>query len=167
MLDSFKILKSLHKNLQGLLNYFSDTSNKIITEDEEFKSFFKNEFKNFSNYKNIKTKVVKKFEAKEEIEELRKNDKFKFVGRNMLGIRKFDDWINNLEIGNVMHLNPISTSEIMQNIGKHHEFQKDPMLKKIVLLVVSFFSVATEIRMNILKDIKLSNNNPQGIESNK
>ncbi len=108
MLDSFKILKSLHKNLQGLLKYFMDTNNKII-EDEEFKAFFKNEFKNFSNYKNTQTKVVKKFEAKEEIELLRKNDKFKFVGRNMLGLRKYDDWINNLEIGNVMHLNPIST----------------------------------------------------------
>lgn len=31
----------------------------------------------------------------------------------MLGIRKHDDWINNLEIGNVMHLHPISTTEIM------------------------------------------------------
>jgi len=27
----------------------------------------------------------------------------------MLGVRKFDDWINNLEIGNIMHLNPITT----------------------------------------------------------
>jgi hypothetical protein len=141
-----------------------DTNNKII-EDDEFRAFFKNEFKNFSNYKNININVVKKFEAKEDIEALRKNDKFKFVGRNMLGIRKYDDWINNLEIGNVMHLNPISTSEIMQNIGKHHEFQKDPMLKKIVLLVVSFFSVSTEIRMNLLKEIKI-NNNQQILDNN-
>lgn len=42
----------------------------------------------------------------------------------------------------------------MQNIGKHHEFQKDPMLKKIVLLVVSFFSIATEIRMISQEDLK-------------
>jgi hypothetical protein len=35
----------------------------------------------------------------------------------------------------------------MQNIGKHHEFQKDPMLKKLVLLAVAFFSIATELRM--------------------
>jgi hypothetical protein len=125
-----------------------DTNNKII-EDDEFRAFFKNEFKNFSNYKNININVVKKFEAKEDIEALRKND----------------DWINNLEIGNVMHLNPISTSEIMQNIGKHHEFQKDPMLKKIVLLVVSFFSVSTEIRMNLLKEIKI-NNNQQILDNN-
>jgi hypothetical protein len=57
-----------------------------------------------------------------EIETLRKNDRCKYKGRNMLGVRKFDDWINNLEIGNIMHLNPITTNELMQNIGKHHEF---------------------------------------------
>ena len=72
----------------------------------------------------------------------------------MLGIRKFDDWINNLEIGNIMHLNPITPSELMQNIGKHHEFQKDPMLKKLVLLSVSLFSIATEMRMMVQFDEK-------------
>ena len=40
----------------------------------------------------------------------------------MLGVRKFDDWINNLEIGNVMHLNPLNTQEFLSNFGKHHEF---------------------------------------------
>ena len=79
-------------------------------------------------------------------------DRYKYVGRNMLGIRKFDDWINNLEIGNIMHLNPITASELMQNIGKHHEFQKDPMLKKLVLLCVSLFSIETEMRMMVQFD---------------
>jgi len=58
----------------------------------------------------------------DEIEALRKNDRFKYIGRNLLGVRKFDDWINNLEIGNVMHLNPLTPNELLQNIGKHHEF---------------------------------------------
>ena len=47
-----------------------------------------------------------------EIETLRKSERYKFQGRNMLGVRKLDDWINNLEIGNIMHLNPLSTSEL-------------------------------------------------------
>ncbi len=29
----------------------------------------------------------------------------------------------------------------------HHELQKDPMLEKLVLLVVAFFSIATEMRL--------------------
>lgn len=48
---------------------------------------------------------------------LRKSDKCKYVGRNMLGVRKFDDWINALEIGNIMHLNPLTTQELMWNNG--------------------------------------------------
>ena len=43
-----------------------------------------------------------------EIEILRKNERYKYIGRNLLGVRKFEDWIHNLEIGNVMHLNPIT-----------------------------------------------------------
>jgi hypothetical protein len=46
---------------------------------------------------------------------LRKSDKCKYVGRNMLGVRKFDDWIHALEIGNIMHLNPLTTQELMWN----------------------------------------------------
>lgn len=58
-------------------------------------------------------KVLTEFNSMQEIDFLRKNDRYKFIGRNLLGIRKFDDWINNLEIGNVMHLNPITPQELM------------------------------------------------------
>jgi hypothetical protein len=47
-----------------------------------------------------------------EIDSLRKNERYKNIGRNLLGVKKFDDWINNLEIGNVMHLNPIAPLEL-------------------------------------------------------
>ena len=55
------------------------------------------------------------FNGMQEIEVLRKNDKCKYIGRNMLGVRKFDDWIHALEIGNIMHLNPLTTQELMWN----------------------------------------------------
>lgn len=99
-------------------------------------------------------KLFRDFGSLSQIEQLRKIDRYKYVGRNMLGVRKYDDWINNLEIGNIMHLNPITTQELMQNVGKHHEFQKDPMLKKLVLLSVSLFSIATEMRMMVQFDQK-------------
>lgn len=84
----------------------------------------------------------------------------------MLGVRKFDDWIHALEIGNIMHLNPLTTQELLWNttsqaqaaastvsaqtaLNRHQEFQKDPMLKKLVLLVVALFSIATEMRMMV------------------
>jgi hypothetical protein len=40
----------------------------------------------------------------------------------------------------------------LQNLNKHHEFQKDPMLEKLVLLVVAFFSIATEMRLIVKED---------------
>lgn len=55
------------------------------------------------------SKLFKEFININQIEQLRKVDRYKYIGRNMLGVRKFDDWINNLEIGNIMHLNPITT----------------------------------------------------------
>jgi hypothetical protein len=51
-----------------------------------------------------------------------------------------------------MQLNPMTAQEFTQTIGKHHEFQKDPMLEKLVLLVVALFSIATEIRLKVNED---------------
>lgn len=93
--------------------------------------------------------VVKEFKDMEQIEILKKSNRYKYSGRNVLGIRQLEDWIDNLEIGNVMQLNPMNASELTQNVGKYHEFQKDPMLEKLVLVVVSFFSIATEMRLSV------------------
>lgn len=106
-----------------------------------------NEFLDTLKKTGLQPKVIKQLHSLEEIEHIRKNDRYKYISRNLLGVRKHDDWINNLEIGNVMHLNPLSTSAFLINVGKHYEFQKDPMLKKLVLLVVALFSIATEMRM--------------------
>jgi hypothetical protein len=59
--------------------------------------------------KKDQTEFVARFHNTTQIEELRKSDKCKYIGRNMLGVRKFDDWIHALEIGNIMHLNPLTT----------------------------------------------------------
>ena len=64
----------------------------------------------------------------------------------MLGVRKFDDWINNLEIGNVMHLTPMNSDELTAKLDRTHEINKDAMLEKIILLIVSYFCVGTELR---------------------
>lgn len=42
--------------------------------------------------------------------------------------------------------------QIPSQSGKFHELIKDPMLEKLVLLVVSLFSMATEKRLLILGD---------------
>jgi hypothetical protein len=88
----------------------------------------------------------------EEIYRLRESNKYKYKGRNVIGLRLIDDWIDNLEIGNVMQLNPMTPNELTQPLTKHHEFNKDPLLEKLVLLTVSYFTIATEMRLQAKED---------------
>jgi hypothetical protein len=106
---------------------------------------------------------TKRFQSREEVKKLRESSKYKYsTGRNMLGIRVLlEDWIHGLEIGHVMQLNPMLAQELQsplqvegpsdkpstQSGSKLHELLKDPMLEKLVLLVVSLFSIATETRL--------------------
>ena len=69
-----------------------------------------------------------------------------------------DDWIFNLNIGNVMHLQPLSSEEMNLHIDNSHELSRDAMLQKIILITVSYFCVGTELRFlnNSGDDKKLS-----------
>jgi len=51
-----------------------------------------------------------------------------------------------LNIGNVMHLLPMSLEELNLHIDNSHELSRDAMLEKIILLSVSYFCVGTELR---------------------
>lgn len=105
--------------------------------------------------------------------------KYKISVRNNLGVRQTDDWIYNLNIGNVMHLSLMGTDELppikkkddevndqtmihkseKDNAGANqfetsHELCKDAMLEKIVLISVAYFCIATEMRFIMQKDKK-------------
>jgi hypothetical protein len=66
--------------------------------------------------------------------------------KTILGVKEQDDWIYNLNIGNVMHLLPMSLEELNLHIDNSHELSRDAMLEKIILLSVSYFCVGTELR---------------------
>ncbi|CDW76372.1 UNKNOWN [Stylonychia lemnae] len=66
--------------------------------------------------------------------------------KTILGVKEQDDWIFNLNIGNVMHLLPMSLEELNLHIDNSHELSRDAMLEKIILLSVSYFCVGTELR---------------------
>ncbi|TNV84419.1 hypothetical protein FGO68_gene10781 [Halteria grandinella] len=155
MVDAYKILKSLMKHLKRLLTHLSTTidpqtsllsiqtllqniHDSLNLEPEELAHHSKKDF--HSTFANMGV-----------IEQLRKSDKCKYAGRNMLGVRKLDDWIHTLEIGNIMHLQPLNTQEMILNptLSRHTSFQKDPMLKNIVHITVALFSIATEMRMMV------------------
>ena len=66
--------------------------------------------------------------------------------KTILGVKEQDDWIFNLNIGNVMHLLPMSLEELNLHVDNSHELSRDAMLEKIILLSVSYFCVGTELR---------------------
>ena len=66
--------------------------------------------------------------------------------RNILGVKHKDDCIFNLNIGNVMHLSPLSHEDMNIHTDSTHELTRDAMLEKIILLTVSCFCVGTELR---------------------
>jgi hypothetical protein len=67
----------------------------------------------------------------DEIDELKTNTKFKLNVRNVLGLRHQDDWIFNLNIGNVMHLSTMNIDELSPSSETTHEINKDAMLEKV------------------------------------
>ena len=73
--------------------------------------------------------------------------------RNTLGVKNAQDWIFNLNIGNVMHLNMMKEQELNARIENTHELTKDTMLEKVVLVASAYFCVATEIRFILQKEM--------------
>ena len=52
------------------------------------------------------------FRNLKEIKAIQQIKKFKIAVRNTLGLKQLDDWIYNLNIGNVMHLSLMSADEL-------------------------------------------------------
>jgi hypothetical protein len=70
--------------------------------------------------------------------------------RNNLGVRDPTNWIFNLNIANVMNMTPMNADELESGGNEddklYQELTNDTMLEKIILFVVSYFCVGTEIR---------------------
>jgi len=62
-----------------------------------------------------------------------------FNFRNSLGLKHAEDWIFNLNIGNVMFLSKMDDDELNYPRDRFHELNKDAMLEKLVLMSTCFF----------------------------
>ena len=51
--------------------------------------------------------------------------------KTILGVKDQDDWIFNLNIGNVMHLLPMSLEELNVHVDNSHELSRDAILEKL------------------------------------
>jgi hypothetical protein len=65
--------------------------------------------------------------------------------QSLLGVKRIEDWVLNLNIGNVMHLSPLTLQEMNLHLDNSHELTRDAMLEKIILLSISYFCIGTEL----------------------
>lgn len=73
----------------------------------------------------------------------------KIIVRSSLGIQNPDLWINHLNIGNVMNLNPMMSDELINKNKTDPEssMTMETLLENCVLYIVSAFCMATELRL--------------------
>ena len=98
--------------------------------------------KNYKAGKNINKKAF----VKEDILSFINEKKNKISTRNILGIIKNDDWLNLFNIGNIMFLYAMSYDDLDLDSDPKYELLRDAIIEKILMLTVSFFSIANELR---------------------
>lgn len=66
--------------------------------------------------------------------------------RSVLGFLNQNEWIFNLNIGNIMQIQPISMKDFLNVANDELELGRDLFLEKLSILTVSYFCMSTEMR---------------------
>lgn len=66
--------------------------------------------------------------------------------RSVLGYFNQSEWIGNINIGNIMQINPYKNDEFMNSAKNEFQLTRNSFLEKISLLAVGYFCASTEIR---------------------
>ena len=67
----------------------------------------------------------------EDIEKMTENEELKISLRNVLGMKKSDDWINYLNIGNIMYLSALNYEDLDIDSDPKFELFRDAVLEKV------------------------------------
>lgn len=59
--------------------------------------------------------------------------------RAVLGYLNQSEWISNINIGNIMQINPFEIEEFMTNCKNEYQLGRNSFLEKISLLAVGYF----------------------------
>ena len=69
--------------------------------------------------------------------------------RHILGFLNQTEWVGNLNIGNIMQIQPIEYEELVQWRRNEQELERTSFLELISFLVVGYFCLSTELRFII------------------
>jgi len=137
--DEFKNsekMKLIQKVVQDLFNRITNLRKQFNNEkDNEIKKNNNSYYNSYLNYR------------KNEIHEYQKNTTLLYVIRNSFGTEvKEDDWIQLLTLQNIIYLSPLNNEDLDLDSDPKYELLRDAILEKVVMLTVSFFCVALEMK---------------------
>ena len=133
--QSLKIIHELYNRVINLRNKFNFSSNKIPDINNLPNPSNPHNFSSYLNYTNF------------EINKYLSNNSLTNNIRQTFGnsITK-DDWIQLLNIGNIMYLSPLNYDDLELDSDPKYELLRDAILEKVVMLTVAYFCIATELR---------------------
>jgi len=96
----------------------------------------------------VKVKPILEFAISESLSSCsKKSSTFK----EMLSVSDPEDWVGQVSFSELLRLEPISLEKLEEEVGIHSEITRDNVLEKVVLLVLSYYSLGTETK-SLLRD---------------
>ena len=159
---NFKIISELNnlvlnsKNYKESKNKIYSFSNKcikseIISENNKNKNGSNNN--HYNSYINYRSSEISKFN--------RKNSLINKIRYIFGGTIRQDDWIQLLNIENILFLSPLNVEDLDLDSDSRFELLKDTILEKIVMLTVAYYCISKEMRL-LSKDKDKSNKKLNG-----
>ena len=136
-------LKNIEK-MKLIQKIVNDLYNRIINIRKHF--YYNGKEKKNNKENNICFESYLKY-RKNEIHKYQKNITLLNDIRNVFGAEiKKNDWIQLLNIGNIMYLSPLNDEDLDLESDPKYELLRDAILEKVVMLTVSYFSIAMEMK---------------------
>ena len=98
-----------------------------------------NNSKTFNSYNNYRLSEIKNYNTNNVL----MNNIRSIFGNSL----KKDDWIQLLNIGNIMYLSALNYDDLDLDSDPKYELLRDAILEKVVMLTVAYFCIATELRL--------------------
>lgn len=127
-----RIKNKKNKKGSNVLFNFKDSSNNNLIEadiDQDIEDFMNSEGSKADINEQMKNQ---NFEIDNEFEE-------KLDMRAVLGYFDQNQWVNNINIGNIMQINPFSIDEFLTSNKNEYQLTRSSFLEKISLLAVGYF----------------------------
>ena len=146
---NYKIIKELYNRIFSFRNG-NNIKNNNNNNNRNTNNIIENE-NNFSSYLNYQNNEINKY--------ISNNSTLNNIRQIFGNSVEKEDWIQMINIGNIMYLSPLNYDELELDSEPKYELLRDAILEKIIMLTVSYFCIANELRF-LSKDKE--NNNLNG-----